>query len=313
MSSQTSAPLEQPAPDPGAASRLLLHQRLTEQVDALRKGTSGLRRGEPAVHATRVALRRLRAALGTFASLVDERVTEPVRADLQWAARELGQARDDEVVAETLAAMLTQELGSAAPGPVTARMRGDLRSGGNQRGADPLAVLADERFQRLLAELEAVLDAPPWTEAASRPAVEVLPPLVTGDWKRLRRRIRSAEDAEGLPERDEALHDARKAAKRLRYAAETLKPAFGDAARLAKQAEALQSLLGEHQDAVVARQRVQQLARSDDLDAASSFGYGRLDAQLQARTETLAADVHRVWSEVERPGSLDRRSGEPAT
>ena len=292
-------PDEKPAPE--SPAQLLVQLRLGEQVDQLRDGTRRLTLGEPAVHPTRVALRRLRAALGTFASLLDEEVTEPVRADLQWAARELGQARDDEVVSETLTALLAEEPDAAVPEAMLRRMQSDLRPRESEEVADPRVVLDADRYQRLLAALEGLVAAPPWTEAASRPAHDVLPPLVTKDWKRLRRRIWAAVEAEGLPHHDEALHDARKAAKRLRYAAETLKPAFEAAGRLAKQAEALQALLGDHQDAVVARQRVLLLAEAADRDGASSFGYGRLDARLQLRAESLAADVPRVWAEVVRP------------
>lgn len=310
MSSQTSpdaasetGPSQQPAPT--SAARLLVLLRLEEQVLALRRGTDALDRGEPAVHATRVALRRLRAALGTFAPLLDRSVTEPVRADLQWAARELGQARDEEVLAETLTAMLDEEPDSALPEAVRRRMLSDLQPKDDGGGEDPRAVLASERYQGLLAALGALVTAPPWTEVASGPALDVLPPLVARDWKRLRRRIRSATESHGLAHHDEDLHDARKDAKRLRYAAETLKPAFGAAAPLAKRAEALQSLLGEHQDAAVARRWVLRLAEAADRDGASSFGYGRLDARLQIRTEALAADVHRLWAEIVLPGSRD--------
>ena len=51
-----------------------------------------------------------------------------------------------------------------------------------------------------------------------------------------------------------ASHEVRKSAKRLRYAAESARPVFRSRAkRLACRAEALQELLGEHQDTVVAR------------------------------------------------------------
>jgi len=299
----SAGPVQQPTP--ASPARLLLRLRLEEQLEQLHHGTRRLSDGEPAVHPTRVALRRLRAALGTFSSLLDEEVTEAVRSDLQWAARELGQARDEEVVAETLSTLLAEEPDSALPPAVRSQMQGDLRPDARAGRADPRVVLAADRYQRMLAALEGLVDAPPWTEQASRPALDVLPPLVVADWKRLRRRIWSAAEAEGRPDHDEALHDARKAAKRLRYAAETLKPAFGAAARLAKQAEGLQSLLGAHQDAVVARRRVGVLAEAADRERTSSFGYGRLDALLEMRAESLAADVDRVWSEVVRPRSGD--------
>ena len=50
----------------------------------------------------------------------------------------------------------------------------------------------------------------------------------------------------------ERLHRARKAEKRLRYAAELVEPADGHMKAVARRAKKLQTLLGEHQDAVVA-------------------------------------------------------------
>ncbi|WP_310970309.1 MULTISPECIES: CHAD domain-containing protein [unclassified Amycolatopsis] len=86
-----------------------------------------------------------------------------------------------------------------------------------------------------------------WPKAARRPAAKVLP--------RLARAV--AEDVDGrvaalatAPDRERAVHDIRKAAKRLRYALEA------GAAGLpvdVKALRAFQDLLGEFQDAVVAR------------------------------------------------------------
>jgi hypothetical protein len=55
-------------------------------------------------------------------------------------------------------------------------------------------------------------------------------------------------------ERDLQCHEARKASKRLRYAAEAAAPVLGTPAnRLVKQVQHVQELLGDHQDAVGAR------------------------------------------------------------
>ena len=62
-------------------------------------------------------------------------------------------------------------------------------------------------------------------------------------------------DAETDPdERQRLLHEVRKDAKRVRYAAEALRPVWGkDAQRLAKAAKSLTSHLGERQDTVMSR------------------------------------------------------------
>ena len=66
-----------------------------------------------------------------------------------------------------------------------------------------------------------------FTSAGDAPAGEVLPRLLQRDAKRLRRAVKAIAGAETGQERDLALHEARKKAKRLRYAAESTVPVLG--------------------------------------------------------------------------------------
>jgi CHAD domain-containing protein len=71
----------------------------------------------------------------------------------------------------------------------------------------------------------------------------------------------------------------RKAAKRVRYAAESAEPAIGsDATALAKQMEELQDVLGAHQDTVVVRQLVLRLGAEAHEAGDSAFTFGRVHA-----------------------------------
>ena len=86
---------------------------------------------------------------------------------------------------------------------------------------------------------------------------------------------------------DDGLHDLRIASKRARYAAELAASGEGRRARrIAKRAAALQTILGEHQDAVVAEERLQSLA--SDATPAAAFVAGRLLERQGARR----AEVH---------------------
>jgi CHAD domain-containing protein len=95
--------------------------------------------------------------------------------------------------------------------------------------------------------------------------------------------------------RDEALHDVRKAAKRLRYAAEAVAPRFGErAVALAEDMAELQDVLGLHHDEAVARTAVWRFAheRADDR------GDGSVVRILRDLDDQKAADVgayRRVW------------------
>jgi CHAD domain-containing protein len=100
----------------------------------------------------------------------------------------------------------------------------------------------------------------------NRLEVAVANPVVTGagslkgivrkEHRRVRRLVKA------LPENPPsgALHDVRKAVKRARYAAELADDAgVSGAGRYVKRARALQDVLGEHQDAVVAAAALAQL------------------------------------------------------
>ena len=75
-------------------------------------------------------------------------------------------------------------------------------------------------------------------------------------------------------------HEARKASKRLRYAAEAATPVLGaPAKRLVKQVKHVQELLGDHQDAVVARPVLREIGIAAHLDRENGFTYGLLHQQ----------------------------------
>ena len=93
-------------------------------------------------------------------------------------------------------------------------------------------------------------------------------------------RLVSAGPPADLRHRDEWYHEIRKASKRLRYAAESVEPAFGaDAVTMAEAAEDLQEVLGEHQDSVVARNALRNLGARIHLDGDNAFTIGRLHAR----------------------------------
>ena len=105
----------------------------------------------------------------------------------------------------------------------------------------------------------------------------------------------------GTP-RDVALHQARKAAKRARYAGEAVTPALGrKAARFTKQVKAVQSVLGEHQDAVIARQAERELGIEAHLAGENAFTYGLLYERENHRAEGLRAQARQVWKQASRP------------
>ena len=255
-----------------------------------------------AVHKMRVATRRLRSALATFAPLVRADVVRPLGGELRWLAAELGAVRDAEVLRTRVRDALevgTDGGGAEAPG---AAGIADAELEALHRAAhDRLLVELDgKRYRSLVAALDDLVASPPLTDRAADPAGTALPPLVAKSFKRVRRLVRAADGTADATEREELLHDARKAAKRSRYAAETVEPVFGaDAAAFAEAMEAVQEALGEHQDSVLAQERLLELAR-DTPSTEAAFLYGRLHALEEIQAVRSRKHVDAAWKAARR-------------
>ncbi|UUU42038.1 CYTH and CHAD domain-containing protein [Streptomyces sp. NBC_00162] len=298
-------PAAPPVADPGdgtAGAYVLSYLR--EQRDALITLDPAVRRGLPdSVHQMRVATRRLRSAFKTYRKVLDRAVTDPIGEELRWLAAELGVDRDQEVLLERIQTRLDELPRTLLLGPVRSRLRtwNNTRRSGSRRRA--LAVLDSARYLALLDSLDAVLDAPPLLKASGGRAERVLPKAVLRDYERLAGRVEDALAMEPGGERDLALHEARKAAKRARYAAEAATPALGKPAkRLAKAVKAVQTLLGDHQDSVVAREALRGLGVQAAAAGESAFTWGVLYAREEALAERRERELPDVWGKTSEPG-----------
>jgi len=253
------------------------------------------------VHRMRVATRRLRSALQTFERLVDPAVVRPLRDELKWLAAELGTARDAEVLRERVGTAVAAALPATAGDPGAGAVGSELDAAYRAAHDRVLAALDGDRYRALLAGLVALVEDPPFRGRARRPAGTVLPPLVARSWVRVERLVEHAQDLPAGGERDELLHDARKAAKRARYAGEAVAPTFGKAATaFAAALEGVQEALGEHQDSIVMRERLHDLAvHAPSTEAA--FLYGRLHAQEEARAGATGQRFDDAWQAAGRP------------
>ena len=294
------APAEE-LPELGAdlpAGRVLL-RRVIRQVEELKRCDSQMRRRrDEGVHQARIACRRLRSALATFRPLVDRDVTDPIRDEIQWLGRSLAAARDATVVRERLGALIDAEAEDAVVGPVRSRLDQTFDDRARAGWARVDETLSTDRYFELLAALDRLVTDPPWREKADEPAGEVLPARVRKEWRRMRRRMATVSDAD---DPDAQLHEVRKDAKRLRYAAEAVSPIWGkDAKRLAKAAKKLTSHLGERQDTVMSRPDLLEIAASADAAGESSVTWGVLLVREEERAEELDAELPALWSKVSR-------------
>lgn len=286
--------------DSTAGVAVLAHLR--RQTAALMAADAGVEAGaEDAVHAARVAARRLRSGLRVYGHLLRDDVSARLRPELSWYAGTLSPARDLEVFAERLREGDAATADALLPW-VDRHLALAVRTAVEESRS--------ERAAALRAALVEVARAPRFTDTASRRASKVLAPLV------LRADERAATMLETLRTDDDShlWHAARIAAKRARYAAEVGAPAIGRPGEdLARLWSTLTEPLGDSQDAVI--QRGLALDRVDDaaapLSAAEAFLCGVFVAETHDRERELHRRAHQVWKGSREEHRRLRRSVRP--
>src|SRR5271169_717466 len=214
-----------PSRDSSAGDVVLAYLRT--QAHTLKTLEPAVRADEfDSVHQMRVATRRLRAVLRTFGQVIPRTDSEHLTGELQWLGRELGAARDSEVLAGHLRDSLRPTPPELLIGPVQARVQGHFAPRRAAAREALLEALDSPRYAILLAELDRVAAGPPRGPLAGAAAREVLPAAVRRAYRQAKRRMRTARHTPVGPARDAALHQARKSARRTRYAAEAASPAI---------------------------------------------------------------------------------------
>lgn len=263
---------------------------------------AAVRRGEPdAVHQMRVSVRRLRSVLRSYQTILAGTATRHLSDELKGLGGVLGQARDNEVLTQWLRGALTSTPPELVLGPAQARVTAHFapRQATAQRAV--LEALDSPRYAAIRAELSRLLDDPPLTVAAAKPAAKVLRDDSDRQYRRARRRMRRARQTPPGPARDEALHETRKAARRARYAAEAAQPVFGSQARrTARRMQAVQSALGAQHDAVKSGTAAREIGVRAHLAGENAFSFGLLQARAQRDAAEHESQARQVWKRVSR-------------
>ena len=269
-----------------------------------------VRQDEPdAIHQMRVTTRRLRSTLQAYRAILPADATRHLGDELKRLGQVLGAARDGEVLSEYLRAGLASMPAELVIGPAQASIRAHFAPREAAARAAVLEALDSPAYLAMLDELDELLDDPPLTPRAACPAGQVLPGAVSRSSRRVRRRMRTALRAPAGQARDTALHEARKAAKRARYAAEAARPGSGkQAGQLAKEMKAIQSVLGDHQDAVSARAVARELGVHANLAGDSAFSFGLLHERANQDAQEQQKRAARVWKRAARSKALHRLS-----
>ena len=282
---------------PADPAALVVRNHLRTHVAVLVRQDTRVRRDLPdAVHQFRVAARRLRAGLQSFAPLVEPEWSAHLRGELGWIAGVLGQARDTEVLEAHLIAgvrALPAELDRAA-GLVL--IQDDLEASLTEATKAAHEAMNSARYLALLDALVSAAEVPRTTPLADGPSDEVLPPLVQRRFKKLSRMADLlANELEG---HDDDWHATRIAGKKARYVAEAVVPVFGaPAKRYVKQMEQVTELLGEHQDCAIAAETVRRLI-TRDTGPNASFTLGALYDQQRQRVKEIRHEFVAAWPEI---------------
>jgi CHAD domain-containing protein len=301
LADELAAP-EAPPQRPGSAGAAVLDY-LREQVGTLRAYDPLVRQDVPdSVHRMRVASRRLRSALQTYRRVLDRDATRPLVEELRWLGRELAAVRDTEVMAERFAEIVDGLPDEEVLGPVSATLDRAFGRDKAEARERALAALDGDRYLALHDGLDALLGDPPLTDRARRAGRRGLRADVRRAHRRLRRRMAAAERAPAGEAHDHALHETRKAAKRLRYAVEIAAPVVGrSATRMRKRLKPVQSLLGDHQDTVVARPVLRRLAAYAHQDGGNGYTFGLMNAAEAARADAAENRLPGRWKRLQKP------------
>ncbi|HEV3124120.1 MAG TPA: CYTH and CHAD domain-containing protein, partial [Candidatus Dormibacteraeota bacterium] len=248
--------------------------------------------GDPEeVHQARVATRRLRSDLRTFAAVLDADWATPLREDVRWLTDELGSVRDAEVLRDRLSAGVT-----ALPAPDTVagqKLVAALDADVEAKRKHLLIGFDSDRYVDLIDRLVEAANHPALSDAAPVPARALLGDLIGGPWAGLRKAARAL-DADSP---DDDLHALRIKAKRCRYAAEAVTPVAGKrAAAFAKDVARLQEVLGELHDAVVLGQWLREHAGS----GRTAFVAGELCGLQKNAADRARKAWPAVWKQLSR-------------
>ena len=247
------------------------------------------------IHQLRVAARRLRSVLRTFAPLIPAERSLPIVDELRAVGQALGAVRDLDVMLEEIRLQSTGAEDVLAPVTATLSARREAAR------IEAMKKLTSPEYIGLIHNIEKLAGETDWPEGeVSGPIKEVMPELVQKTWRKMRNAARAL-----TPESpEEEFHRARILAKRARYAAETVAPftkkkQSDDLRAFAVLAEKVQNVLGEHQDAAVARDTLVALAEQFPENANLQFWLGRIVEREEQRAHERRKQYFDVWNRLE--------------
>jgi CHAD domain-containing protein len=281
---------------PAADASLVEHIRysLLQQLHHLKRCDPGVRfGGEPEdVHQIRVAARRMRTILLAVRKIVRPEWVEPPLSGLKWLGEVFARARDLDVQMSYFHRE-AEQLKARDRRPLERFLR-HLQSERERAQETLLDEMKSARYLGFVSKLR---------EAAETPAVVnpkyTLMDVAARQFRKLRKTIRRLNRSPSNAE----LHRVRIKTKRARYAAELAEAVDGKAVtRFIKTAERFQTLLGMHQDAVLAERYVQGLLKYQGGQQAA-FTAGLLVARANQQREEVREEFWSEWTRLKKRGN----------
>jgi len=289
-------------------ARACLHQ--------LCANTGPLRAGDAeGLHQARVSIRRLRAAISLFSTMLHDKQTDRIKRELKWLTGEFGPAREADVFMER-AVKPVLEADDKAHG--VSKLRDDVQERRNAEFARARSAVDAARFRALALDVATWIETGDWMHSddarkdlsGKATIVETAAEQLNRHWKKL---VKRGKNLDVLSTRQR--HKLRIAAKKLRYASEFFSGVFPGkkAARRRKRFIAglkeLQACLGDLND-IVLNQRISaslvSSATTGECDNAAAwkvFAAGRLCGREEARFSSVmktATRAHKVFAGAKR-------------
>lgn len=262
-------------------------------------------------HQMRVALRRMRAALGMFRAFGDLALTEHVRTEARWLATSLGEAREWDVYLEDLHAPVESALGSGLPALKELRGLAEARQEKGYR--DARAAVASARFTALQLSIGLLIES--LSHPGGKSMFDYLARSEEFAASRLEKRFRKVRKMgrSALRGPSEAIHELRLEMKKMRYAAEFFSSLFDakKARDFGKGAARLQNLLGYANDYAVSVEQLSDLlegrngSKAEELSKAAGVIIGWHGAEMVQANQRIAEawnrflDAGRFWPKPE--------------
>lgn len=278
------------AQDAGGATQAILRAALgtlSGAIERMLRGTT-----PRSLHQTRVAARRLRAALAVAVDLGADPARDAVEAEVRWLAGELNTARDLDVFIEAT-------LGPSEADPARAQAARELHAIIEQARTVAYAradeALRSERLRRMLFEATA------WTASlgvAGPPALAFAGQVLDRRWRRVRKRAAALHGDDV-----DSQHRLRITVKKLRYAAEFLAALYdaGERRRFVNGLKRLQAALGELNDGAVAWTVAREALAGSENSSAALYAGERIGRRTTDTVRSLK-QARKAWKRLESDG-----------